>query len=734
MRKNENFTLDVISKIDEDIVNDNLNKRSSLWFSRSTRKVNRLWIPIVAAAAAFVLIFGSVFMAMLGLDLNGKQVPIYQGMTVSNEAPAAKLEGGSGSFIQMPMPLFASIGGRFRSPMARDSENGSLAYSDGIYYAMPNEDIYIHVHISNPDGFEILSFTLNGVKYSSYMFEEGSDLETLILKYNVGDKNGINQYTIDAIKYVDGENIKDVRMEGDRTIEVIVGDSANDLSFNVTVNGWDIAIAPKWNESFEGEKKIVSLALYEGDILIRELDPDTAFIDNLPIGKRILLVATYLDKDKTVTVKTVVQTPKQSEGLHIVNGVVTGIGSCSDTILYINMPIADKAFSENTHITHVYLGSGVTSIGDYAFSKCQKITSISLPDSITQLGEYAFADCSALESANIPHAITKIPKGLFDFCIKLVKVDIPNGVTTIGMRAFAICPSLSDFTIPQSVTVIEEQAFALCEKITVLNLHEGLTTIGSAAFGDCIGITRITIPKSVTFIGSDAFSYCGKIDHMTILNEKVEGDPYWQNVSFDCIEFTCTYQELQDSILRELKYVLSPGGIIKCTDGNYGTNNNFIIKSGVYTSVSEGVAILNDGFNKGFIEATMTTDPNSLSSMNENGIVFALTDSDNDGSVRGSDGEYYFLFISHTGGIRLEKVESVFRTTLAKVGAANSGVTHGDKLVMRAEYDGNGNIKCYLNGKLVIEYTDDNPLKGSGCGLCAGCDGTVYENITVSAS
>ena len=50
MRKNENFTLDVISKIDEDIVNDNLNKRSSLWFSRSTRKVNRLWIPIVAAS------------------------------------------------------------------------------------------------------------------------------------------------------------------------------------------------------------------------------------------------------------------------------------------------------------------------------------------------------------------------------------------------------------------------------------------------------------------------------------------------------------------------------------------------------------------------------------------------------------------------------------------------------------------------------------------------------------
>ena len=49
------------------------------------------------------------------------------------------------------------------------------------------------------------------------MFEAGSDLETLILKYNVGEKEGIRQYTIDAIKYVDGEYIKDVRMEGERT-------------------------------------------------------------------------------------------------------------------------------------------------------------------------------------------------------------------------------------------------------------------------------------------------------------------------------------------------------------------------------------------------------------------------------------------------------------------------------------------------------------------------------------
>ena len=34
------------------------------------------------------------------------------------------------------------------------------------------------------------------------MFEEGSDMESLILKYNVGSNSGIQEYTIDAIKYI----------------------------------------------------------------------------------------------------------------------------------------------------------------------------------------------------------------------------------------------------------------------------------------------------------------------------------------------------------------------------------------------------------------------------------------------------------------------------------------------------------------------------------------------------
>ena len=112
--------------------------------------------------------------------------------------------------------------GETETTIETEAETSSLGIlgGDGIYYGEKGGDIYITVHISNPDAYEILSFTLNGEKYSSYMFERGSDMEHLILKKNVGDAEGIVEYTIDAIKYVDGTEIKDVRMDGDRTVKV----------------------------------------------------------------------------------------------------------------------------------------------------------------------------------------------------------------------------------------------------------------------------------------------------------------------------------------------------------------------------------------------------------------------------------------------------------------------------------------------------------------------------------
>ena len=175
-----------------------------------------------------------------------------------------------------------------------------------LFYATQNSDVYVHIYINNPDNFEILSFTLNGKKYSSYMFEYGSTLEVLILKLNVGDVSGIVEYTIDQIKYVDGTEIKDVTIAGDQTVEVgvrcedqvtaIVSGvqiDTNSISFNANISDKDGLIAYS-----KGDIKAV---LYDGDKLIAEkalaLGDNEIVFDGLKNGTvyQYAIVASYND-------------------------------------------------------------------------------------------------------------------------------------------------------------------------------------------------------------------------------------------------------------------------------------------------------------------------------------------------------------------------------------------------------------------------------------------------------
>lgn len=177
-----------------------------------------------------------------------KQVPVYKGMTISrsfatSSAATASEDNGNhyGHFkgdhdnrndeVDQNKP--------FEDPNAPSIENKAnstldvVGSAESIYYADKNQNVFITIKLSNPDSYEILSFTLNGKKYSNYMFEDGSDMENLVLKVNVGDVGGIVEYTIDAIKYVDGTEIKDVRMDGNRTVKA--GVRASDQTYvNVT--------------------------------------------------------------------------------------------------------------------------------------------------------------------------------------------------------------------------------------------------------------------------------------------------------------------------------------------------------------------------------------------------------------------------------------------------------------------------------------------------------------------
>ena len=232
MNKKDEIKIEVLSNIDDKIIDKQTVRRYSLMLkNKYSRKKLAGWI---SAAASFVLICSFLFAILLPAFTG--QIPVYTGMTVSKSMPGGSdiarwqedqpglLKNGINPTALISRGDMVMLSGTDASPETEAvdiPDSLKIAGDDrSLYYAKKNEDIYITIHIDNPKEFEILSFTLNGVKYQAYMFEDGSTSERLVLKVNVGDAQGIIDYTIDAIKYVDGTEIKDVRMEGERTVSV----------------------------------------------------------------------------------------------------------------------------------------------------------------------------------------------------------------------------------------------------------------------------------------------------------------------------------------------------------------------------------------------------------------------------------------------------------------------------------------------------------------------------------
>ena len=246
---------------------------------------------------------------------------------------------------------------------------------------------------------------------------------------------------------------------------------------------------------------------------------------------------------------------------------VTGIGTCTDTEIYITeeidgytvTAIGDKAFAENATVTKIVLPNTVTTIGRRAFYKCTEITEFTVPSSVTNIGAQIFYGCDKLTTVyynsrygssenpflnvknletvvfggtSIPNyivygvtslktvvicdSVTSIGQSAFYGCSKLTNITIPDGVTNIGWGAFYGCSSLTSITIPDSITSISDSAFWGCSSLTSITIPDSVTRIDRQAFAWCDGLTSIMIPDSVTSIGEYAFYHCSSLTSIEI--------------------------------------------------------------------------------------------------------------------------------------------------------------------------------------------------------------------------
>jgi len=172
------------------------------------------------------------------------------------------------------------------------------------------------------------------------------------------------------------------------------------------------------------------------------------------------------------------------EGLtYIGSGAFYGSGNFTT----INLPdgltyIGAHAFGGNPKLgAGLDIPSSVTYIGDYAFWTTGRLTNITIPGGLTYWGEASFQQ-SSVTSVTIGYGITTIPVQAFDRCGYLAKIHIPNTVTTIKYKAFMQVGRNQKIIIPSSLTNIEPEAFRASYVDAIYFCGSSIPTIGYYAF------------------------------------------------------------------------------------------------------------------------------------------------------------------------------------------------------------------------------------------------------------
>ena len=86
--------------------------------------------------------------------------------------------------------------------------------------------------------------------------------------------------------------------------------------------------------------------------------------------------------------------------------------ACNEEFGYIDC----KAFENNTDITKVVIGQGISSIYDEAFMNCKNLKSVTISDGLDHIGSGAFSQCTSLSSVDLKEGLKMIRGYAFGKC------------------------------------------------------------------------------------------------------------------------------------------------------------------------------------------------------------------------------------------------------------------------------------------------------------------------------
>ena len=227
--------------------------------------------------------------------------------------------------------------------------------------------------------------------------------------------------------------------------------------------------------------------------------------------------------------------------------VITGIGSCTDTEIYIPeyidevkvTSISANAFKDCTNVTKVVLSNFITEIGENAFYNCTNLINFVSNDNLIAIGNQAYYGCTGLSEFTLTKNIVTIGNDIFKNAnnLKTLYFKCDNNLDSQVTNSHLITSSItkivfggkniqipkfhtSDFINIKEIEVLVEPGLSnlalpllvnnlnnICynESVTSIIIGEGITKIGGNCFNNCKSLESITLPKSLIEIGYGTF-------------------------------------------------------------------------------------------------------------------------------------------------------------------------------------------------------------------------------------